>query len=90
MTVQIAEPHSPPPDHYIAWMDVGSGAPSTRCRVEDVSHDGAKLLPFAGAVPNEFTRYFNRRGDAKVRCRVTARTAASCNVEFVASLAIYG
>jgi hypothetical protein len=70
-------------------MDGVGGTPSRRCRVEDVSRAGAKLCAFDGAVPNEFTLYFNRRGDAKVRCRVTARADLSCQVEFVASLAIY-
>jgi hypothetical protein len=81
--------HHGGPDRYIAWMDGGGGTLSRRCRVEDVSQAGAKLCAFDGAVPNEFTLYFNRRGDAKVRCRVTARAGSRCDVEFVASLAIY-
>lgn len=82
--------HDGGPDHYVAWMDGGGGMASRRCRVEDVSRAGAKLRAFGGTVPNEFTLYFNRRGDAKVRCRVTARAGSSCEVEFVASLAMYG
>lgn len=70
-------------------MDGGGGMPSRRCRVEDVSRAGAKLCGFDGAVPDEFTLYFNRRGDAKVRCRVTTRASSICQLEFVASLAIY-
>jgi hypothetical protein len=78
-------------DHgrYIAWLDAGGAVPSMRCRVEDVSKGGAKLRAFGAQVPDEFTLHFNRRGDAKVRCRVTARAGLKYDVEFVPSLAIY-
>jgi hypothetical protein len=75
---------------FVAWLDVGRAAPPVRCYVEDVSRVGAKLRVFRPTVPNEFTLHFNRKGDAKVRCRVTARAGAECAVEFVAGLAMYG
>jgi len=74
---------------YVAWLNNERAAPPTRCYVKDISATGAKLEAF-GAVPNEFTLHFNRRGDAKVRCRVTSRAGSNCEIEFVASLAIYG
>jgi hypothetical protein len=74
---------------YVAWMDAGHAAPPRRCYVDDVSTNGAKLRAFGDPVPNEFTLHFNRRGDAKVRCRVISRAEANCDIEFVASLAIY-
>jgi hypothetical protein len=75
---------------YVAWLDLGSLAPPIRCYVENLSRLGAKLKVFGGPIPEEFTLHFNRRGDAKVRCRVTTAAGLKCDVEFVASLAIYG
>jgi hypothetical protein len=74
---------------HLAWLDADSSVPPTPCYVEEVSSAGARLKVFRPAVPNEFTLHFNRRGDAKVRCRVTSQVGANCAVEFVASLAIY-
>jgi len=74
---------------YVAWLNVGSPMPPTRCYVESLSRSGAKLELFGGPIPEEFTLHFNRRGDAKVRCRVTTVDGSKCDVEFVASLAIY-
>jgi len=54
-----------------------------------LSRSGAKLSAFGGPVANEFTLHFDRKGDAKVRRRVTAAAGFKCDVEFVASLAIY-
>jgi hypothetical protein len=76
-------------ERYVAWLDVGSAMPPTRCYVEDISRLGAKLSVFRPPVPNEFTLHFNRKGDAKVRCRVTSLAGSKCDVEFIASLAIY-
>jgi len=73
---------------YVAWLDVDRTVPPLRCYVEDVSRLGAKLTVRA-PVPDEFTLHFSRRGDAKVRCRVTSRAGDDCAVEFVASLAMY-
>jgi hypothetical protein len=73
---------------YVAWLDLG-GATPTRCYVENVSRSGAKLKVFRSPVPDEFTLHFNRKGDAKVRCRVTGTAGSKCDVEFVTSLAIY-
>jgi hypothetical protein len=73
---------------YVAWLDLGSATP-TRCYVENVSQSGAKLKVFGDRVPDEFTLHFNRKGDAKVRCRVTAMAGSKCDVEFVTSLAMY-
>jgi hypothetical protein len=77
------------PAHYIAWINSEDVSPCTPCRVEDISRSGARLRALNAMVPNEFTLHFTRKGDAKVRCRVTARAELSCDVEFVASLAIY-
>jgi hypothetical protein len=77
-------------ERYVAWLNLDGATPPTRCYVENVSRSGAKLNVFEGPVPNEFTLHFNRKGDAKVRCRVTAAAGSECDVEFVASLAIYG
>jgi hypothetical protein len=74
---------------YVAWLDIAPGTPPARCYVEGVSKLGAKVRLFRPSVPNEFTLYFNRKGDAKVRCRVTSRAGSNCDVEFVSSLAIY-
>lgn len=74
---------------YIAWLDIGAAAPPTRCYVQDISRSGAKLRIFRPSAANEFTLHFNRKGDAKVRCRVTSRAGSNCDVEFVASLGIY-
>jgi hypothetical protein len=74
---------------YIAWLDVEPGTPPARCYVEGISRLGAKVRVFRPPVPNEFTLHFNRKGDAKVRCRVTSRAGSNCNVEFVSSLAMY-
>ena len=74
---------------YVGWLDVDHTALPTRCYVQDISRVGAKLTVFSASVPDEFTLHFNRKGDAKVRCRVTSRTGPNCAVEFVASLAIY-
>ncbi len=76
-------------ERYIAWLDMGRELPLTRCYVEGVSRVGAKLRVFQSAVPGEFTLHFNRKGDAKVRCRLTSRAGSECAVEFVASLGIY-
>jgi len=75
---------------YIAWLNLGEAAPLTRCYVENVSRSGAKLEVSRASIPDEFTLHFNRKGDAKVRCRVTAAAGSICDVEFVSSLAIYG
>jgi hypothetical protein len=77
-------------ERYVAWLDRGSAAPLTMCYVENISRSGAALKVFGASVPNEFTLHFGRKGDAKVRCRVTAATGSKCHVEFVSSLAIYG
>ena len=82
--------HYREPARYIAWIAGGDAPSSTACRAEGVTTNGATLRNFGGPVPDEFTLYFNRRGDAKMRCRVTSRTESSCDVEFVTSLAIYG
>jgi hypothetical protein len=71
---------------YIAWLNVDGAAPAARCYVEDVSKAGAKVTAFSQPVANEFTLHFNRRGDAKVRCRVVSRSGPKCFVEFVPSL----
>ncbi len=76
-------------ERYVAWLDLGGALPPSRCFVENVSRSGAKLKLFNPPATDEFTLHFNRKGDAKVRCRVTALAGANCNVEFVASLAIY-
>ena len=76
-------------ERYVAWMNLDDPLP-TRCYVDRISRKGARLRPFGGCVPDEFTLHFSRRGDAKVRCRVTARAGADCAIEFVSSLAIYG
>ncbi len=76
-------------NRYVAWLDAGHATPPTRCYVEDVSRFGAKLRVFRPPVPNEFTLHFNRKGDAKVRCRVTSHAGSECDVEFVAALGIY-
>jgi len=75
---------------YIAWLNLGETAPLARCYVESVSRSGAKLEVANAPIPDEFTLHFNRKGDAKVRCRVTAIAGSKCDVEFVSSLAIYG
>jgi hypothetical protein len=72
---------------YIAWLDAGVAVPATRCYVENVSKLGAKLRVFRSFVPDEFTLFFNRKGDAKVRCRLTSRAGPVCAVEFMASVA---
>lgn len=77
------------PERYVAWLDMGRAMPPTRCYVEDVSRVGAKLRVFRAPVPDEFTLYFNRKGDAKVRCRVTSRAGSKFGVEFVASPALH-
>lgn len=74
---------------YVAWLDGSGTTPATRCFVEDISRAGAKLKVFGSPVPREFTLHFSRKGDAKVRCRVTSQAGSNCDVEFVASLAIY-
>jgi hypothetical protein len=76
-------------ERYVAWLEADRTAPAMQCCVEDVSRSGAKLTAFRAPVPDEFTLHFNRRGDAKVRCRVTSRAGSNCAVEFVTSLAIY-
>jgi hypothetical protein len=88
--VSFAEPQrNNNPQRYIAWLDIGS-TPPARCYVEDVSRSGAKLKMLLGStVPDEFTLHFSRKGDAKVRCRVTELKGSECNVEFVASLGMY-
>jgi len=89
--MKIAEPNTnDSSDRYVAWLNLGEAAPLTRCYVENVSRSGAKLEIFHAPIPNEFTLHFNRKGDAKVRCRVTAAAGSTCDVEFVSSLAIYG
>ncbi len=86
----LAEAHYENGDgRHIAWLNLGSPTPPARCYVEDLTRSGAKLEVFGCPIPEEFTLHFNRRGDAKVRCRVTAVTGSKCHVEFVASLAIY-
>ena len=70
---------------YVAWLDAG-GAMPIRCYVENVSRSGAKLNVFRSPVPEEFTLYFSRKGDAKVRCRVVSSALPQCDVEFIASL----
>jgi len=77
-------------DRYVAWLNLGEAVPLTRCYVENVSRSGAKVEVFHAPIPDEFTLHFNRKGDAKVRCRVTAAVGLKCDVEFVSSLAIYG
>jgi hypothetical protein len=47
---------------YIAWLDIGSPAPLTRRRVENLSRSEAKLKLLGGPIPNEFTLHFDRRG----------------------------
>jgi hypothetical protein len=74
---------------YVGWLDIDPTTAPARCYVECVSRAGAKLKVFHPSVPDEFTLHFNRKGDAKVRCRVTSRAGSKCDVEFVASLAIY-
>jgi hypothetical protein len=89
--VKIAEQNaSDNSDRYIAWLNLGQAVPLTRCYVENVSRFGAKLEVLHAPIPDEFTLHFNRKGDAKVRCRVTASAGSTCDVEFVSSLAIYG
>ena len=75
---------------HVAWLDIDPATPPTRCYVEGISRVGAQLKIFRPLVPDEFTLHFNRKGDAKVRCRVTSRAGSNCDVEFVVSLAIYG
>jgi len=75
---------------HVAWLDIDPATPPTRCYVEGISRVGAQLKIFRPPVPDEFTLHFNRKGDAKVRCRVTSRAGSNCDVEFVVSLAIYG
>jgi hypothetical protein len=75
---------------FVAWLDAEAGLPPARCYVADVSRSGAKVKVFRPQVPNEFTLHFTRKGDAKVRCRVKARAGSNVDVEFVASLSIYG
>lgn len=77
------------PARYVAWLSTGPAVPAIRCYVEDVSAAGAKLRVYRPPVPNEFTLYFNCKGDAKVRCRVTSRAGPKCDVEFVAASAMY-
>jgi hypothetical protein len=75
--------------HFVAWLDAEAGLPAARCYVKDVSRAGAKVRVFRPQVPSEFTLHFTREGDAKVRCRVTARAGSNVDVEFVSSLSIY-
>ena len=74
---------------YVAWLDAGSAMPPIRCYVENVTRSGAKLNMLRSPIPDEFNLYFNGRGDAKVRCRVTSRGKPQCDVEFIASLESY-
>jgi len=74
---------------FVAWLEAEAGLPPARCYVEEVSRAGAKVKVFRPQVPSEFTLHFTRKGDAKVRCRVTARTGSNFAVEFVSSLSIY-
>lgn len=71
---------------YVAWLDVGQESVPVRCTVENVSRLGAKVNVYRPTVPEEFTLYFSRRGDAKVRCRVVSRALPRCDVEFIACL----
>jgi hypothetical protein len=77
------------PEGYIAWLAMDGATPSARCYVEGVSEVGAKVTASSQPLADEFTLHFNRRGDAKVRCRVTSRAGSACFVTFVPSLAIY-
>jgi hypothetical protein len=79
----------PGPGRYMAWLNADHTPSLAPCYVEDVSRSGAKLTVFSNPVPDQFTLHFNRRGDAKVRCRVMSRAGKTFAVEFVASLAIY-
>jgi len=86
----LAEAHHETGDgRYVVRLNLGFSTPPTRCYVEGLTRSGAKLELYGGPIPEEFTLHFNRRGDAKVRCRVTAAASSKCDVEFVASLAIY-
>ena len=73
------------PARYIAWADVGGGALPVRCYVENVSDSGAKISIYRSAIPDEFTLYFSRKGDAKVRCQVRWRRGVACGVAFTTS-----
>jgi hypothetical protein len=86
-TIQGANQNKP--DRYVAWMEMGCAVPATRCYVEDVTRSGAKVSVFRLAAPDEFTLYFNRKGDAKIRCRVTSRAGRECSVEFIAAPELY-
>lgn len=77
-------------ERYIAWLNMGHAMLPTRCYVEDVSKSGATVSVPRSSVPDEFTLHFSRKGDAKVRCRVTSRAGSKCDVEFIPSLALYG
>ena len=68
---------------YVAWLDAGGAMPPVRCYAENVSQSGAQLKVFRSPVPAEFTLYFSRRGDAKVRCRVVSIALPLCDVEFI-------
>jgi hypothetical protein len=81
--------HSNNSGRYVAWLNMGSATPPARCYVENISKFGAELKIFGPPVPDEFTLHFSRRGDAKIRCRVRSVGNGKCDVEFVASLAMY-
>jgi hypothetical protein len=74
------------PVRYIGWVDVGGGMPPVRCYVENVSDSGANISVYRSAVPDEFTLYFSRQGDAKVRCQVRWRSGSACGVSFNATV----
>jgi PilZ domain len=69
-----------------AWMEIGSDARLRRCRLVDISENGARLIvENIENTPDSFNLLLSRFGRPNYRCSVIWKRDNEVGVEFLAS-----
>jgi hypothetical protein len=69
-----------------AWMEIGRDARLHRCRVVDISENGARLIvDNIENTPDRFNLLLSRFGSPNYRCSVVWKRDNEVGVEFLAS-----
>lgn len=69
---------------YPGQIDLGDGAPTRECKLQDASEEGALIsIEAPQDLPDEFTLVLGYDGTARRRCRVVWRSEEQVGVAFL-------